>query len=671
MTQKGDQADTGNFRHPQPHQAEPSLFCNTSAFLSHLGHPHQLEMATNRYVYTRLSGPRQIRLLKLHPASNSDEPELSVDLVHTSVDFAPHFNALSYAWGDPLPRHEILCSGSTAEIGPSLYGALRHLRDRNTGGQDNWLWADALCINQYDNAEREAQVRIMGDIYAAADFTVIWLGEDEHITGAFYWLERFSDAYDTLNISGPKDDKQEKTLAARLSADDHLEARAILRKAFGDKSSQIRAFQDIWSMLRHPWFTRKWVIQESVKSQSHGLVFLVGDVWMTWWKLSRWLIFLEWSYYSYDHFIASYSWRLEDGESQGINHWVIMWRARILTSSGLEEAPLLHLLAHTIMFKCTKPHDHIIALLGIASDSSVYEDLIDYNSSAEDLYRRITCACLGNSRDLRIVWSFYPTIPMDRRLSSSWIPNIHELTSDFMGSSFTHSPERLANASGSTQIEATISGNILRIRGRVIDSIEQLGTNMSDLAELAPDHARRSGEKHKWVLGRVNCWLEECLIIAGSAGVDELGLRDAILIENFLDDMLPGSGAIAKKGFFTFPQYLKAYIAAEDEAAYLEILHNTSWEVRNSTHAIGLYLDRMFYRRFGRTRDGKIGWMPLVAEEGDRICVFDGMEFPYAIRQKEGPGGKYMLVGECYISSLMNGEAMEMPDVESVIINLE
>lgn len=30
-----------------------------------------------------------------------------------------------------------------------------------------------------------------------------------------------------------------------------------------------------------------------------------------------------------------------------------------------------------------------------------------------------------------------------------------------------------------------------------------------------------------------------------------------------------------------------------------------------------------------------------------------------------------MLVGECYISGLMNGEAMEMPGVESVTITLE
>lgn len=79
----------------------------------------------------------------------------------------------------------------------------------------------------------------------------------------------------------------------------------------------------------------------------------------------------------------------------------------------------------------------------------------------------------------------------------------------------------------------------------------------------------------------------------------------------------------------------------------------------------------MFYGRFGRTRDGKIGWMPLVAQEGDQICVFDGMGFPYVIRRKEGAGEKYMLVGECYISKLMDGEALDMPGVESAIINLE
>lgn len=649
------------------------FFANFSHSLT-LGRLHQLEMASERYVYTQLSEPRQIRLLKLHPPSSPDDPELSVELVSTLLHDAPPFVALSYAWGDPLPRCEIRCSGRAVEIGPSLYGALRHLSDRNTGGKENWLWADALCINQDDNAEREAQVRIMSDIYAAATFTVIWLGsDDEHIRKAFYWLERFSDVFDTLNVPKSVDAAAEQALTARMSADDHLEARTVLWKAFGDSSSQTRAFRDIWTMLRHPWFTRKWVIQESVKSQTHGLLFLVGDVWMTWWKLGRWLMFLEWGYFSQLQFIGAYSWELENGEYEGNSHWVVLRRAHILISSSMKEARLFHLLAHTIMFKCTKPHDHIIALLGISSDSSAYKNLIDYDASAEDLYRRAICVCLSDSRELRIAWSFHATVPISRRLWGSWIPNIQELASGSIASSFSHEPERLSNASGGTQIQATATGNTLRIRGRVIDSIQRLGTDMSDVGEFAPVHAqaRGSAEKRKWVLGRVDSWYDECQTIAESAGIDKPGLKDAVLIENFLEHLIPGSGAIASKGFFTCQQYLKTVLAAEDEAAYLEVLHNTTSEVREIIHVVESYLSRLFYRRFGCTRDRRIGWMPLVAEKGDRICVFDGMEYPYAIRPKEGAGGKYMLVGECYISGLMNGEAMKMSGVESEIITLE
>lgn len=631
-------------------------------------------MASERYVYTRLSEPRQIRLLKLHPPSSPDDPELSVDLVSTLLDEAPPFVALSYAWENPLPRCEIGCSGRAIEIGPSLYSALRHLSDRNTGGQENWVWADALCINQDDNAERKARVRIMGEIYAAATFTVIWLGsDDEHIRKAFHWLERFSDVFDTLNVPESVDATAEQALTARMSADDHVEARAVLRKAFGDTSSQTTAFREIWTMLRHPWFTRKWVIQESVKSQTHGLLFLVGDVWMTWWKLGRWLMFLEWGYFAHLQFVGAYSWELEDGEYEGNSHWVVLRRAHILISTSMKEARLFHLLAHTIMFKCTKPHDHIIALLGITSDSSAYKDLIDYNASAEDLYRRAICVCLSDSRELRIAWSFHATIPIDKRLSSSWIPNIQGLASGSIASSFSHDLERLSNASGGTQLEATATGNTLRIRGRVIDSNQRLGTDMSDVAEFAPIHAdaRDSPESRKWVLGRVGSWYEESQTIAESAGIDKPGLRDAILIENFLEHWIPGSGGIASEGFFTFQQYLKTALAAEDEAAYLETLHNTPSEVREIIYVVESYLGRLFYRRIGCTQDRRIGWMPLVAEEGDQICVFDGMEYPYAIHPKEGSGGKYMLVGECYISGLMNGEAMEMPGVESGIITLE
>jgi hypothetical protein len=40
------------------------------------------------------------------------------------------------------------------------------------------IWIDALCINQVDIPERNAQVLLMGDIYNKAQRVVAWLGEE-------------------------------------------------------------------------------------------------------------------------------------------------------------------------------------------------------------------------------------------------------------------------------------------------------------------------------------------------------------------------------------------------------------------------------------------------------------------------------------------------------------
>ncbi|KAK2057545.1 hypothetical protein LY76DRAFT_657086, partial [Colletotrichum caudatum] len=54
--------------------------------------------------------------------------------------------------------------------------------------RDILLWADALCINQKDVPGRNQQVRMMGDIYAAARSAVIWLGEEPGEVEMSFWL---------------------------------------------------------------------------------------------------------------------------------------------------------------------------------------------------------------------------------------------------------------------------------------------------------------------------------------------------------------------------------------------------------------------------------------------------------------------------------------------------
>ena len=88
------------------------------------------------------------------------------------------YYALSYAWGDPQPVHNIRCNGHKMTIARNLYSLLNRLRLKN---EEMMLWVDAICINQSDDIaalqERGQQVAMMHVVYASAIAVVIDLGE--------------------------------------------------------------------------------------------------------------------------------------------------------------------------------------------------------------------------------------------------------------------------------------------------------------------------------------------------------------------------------------------------------------------------------------------------------------------------------------------------------------
>ena len=51
-----------------------------------------------------------------------------------------------------------------------------------------YLWTDAICINQLDDAEKANQVALMGEIYARAGCVFVWVGQDD---GTFDDVARF------------------------------------------------------------------------------------------------------------------------------------------------------------------------------------------------------------------------------------------------------------------------------------------------------------------------------------------------------------------------------------------------------------------------------------------------------------------------------------------------
>jgi hypothetical protein len=58
-------------------------------------------------------------------------------------------------------------------ITENLFQLLYRFRRKD---RDRVLWADTICINQADIAERGSQVTMMRDIYKSAWRTLVWLG---------------------------------------------------------------------------------------------------------------------------------------------------------------------------------------------------------------------------------------------------------------------------------------------------------------------------------------------------------------------------------------------------------------------------------------------------------------------------------------------------------------
>ncbi|KAK2026715.1 hypothetical protein LX32DRAFT_641630 [Colletotrichum zoysiae] len=609
-----------------------------------------------KYRYSPLTLDREIRLLKLHAGEGLKE--LSGELVNFPLDRTPPFAAISYAWGAPQPRKAILCSGLKMETGPSLHSVLLHLRQP---AHDILLWADALCINQKDVLERNQQVRMMGDIYAAARSTVIWLGEEsDEVRMAFGWLRRFADgAWDSISDPGS---------ITRNQAEDMLQA------AFG--RHLITAFRHIWALLGRPWFARKWVIQELVKSQRPLLV--VGRMApLPWSILACWLNFVESCPKVKEIFLVFCPTPVETG-SKVLGPTLL--RASLLMRIAVqEEQLLLFLIARTMEFRCADPRDHIFAMVGIASDADRF-DLIDYGSPMEKVYQQLAYACVSDSMSLKLLWSLLYCAPLNCRVHS-WLPNIDSVLEDRNGgvlaSQFTVQQYRDYNASGDTVLQAHLAdgGDVLKVRGRIVDRVRLLGSDNRSLGDARIVENTFNGNDEfirnnlqTMARGRWQ-WIEECLEIVKSSRTPnvEEAFQDALLGNFPFEQEAPHRIAVVKSECATQMRHFKLMACDKGNASWLSAAR-ASMSLESSYLLQSIMLERQ-HRRFGSTENGRLGWLPPIAEEGDFICVFDGMELPYTIRPASD--GRHLLVGECIITGLMEGEAVGSSGAASDFILLQ
>jgi len=592
--------------------------------------------AQSDYRYSPLRGT-EIRLIALKPYDET------IGTVECSLRQAPlgsvPFDTLSYVWGDRTDTVPILLDGNPFPITKNLARCLRVLAQRRAwpgtheASHRDHLWADAICINQGDIDERNAQILRMRDIYATASVVLAWVGEVADSTHlAFDWLVEASAA-----SGGAVFAEAESPRAGHINE-------MIRRLMDPANSSTLDGVNDFFT--RH-WWRRAWVVQEAV--QARKLYLICSELVLPYAHFSgAWKAF-------YQAFTASAETHMVDAETR-----VADWPATIFNVKVAAESRgllLAELLRFTRRAEALDPRDRIYALLGISADFASGDIKPDYRLSPKQVYIMTVKAHIAKHGSLDILEGC-ELQDLPPRGWPSWVPQwnvVEERPTEFSWSpGFIHN-KGLYDASGGRKL-ADGQWNIddtagkLHISGVLVDTITQL----SDMAVLCSK--AYENEKPEEILKR---WMDLIPQLDGRYVLTGETMKQAFKRTLVIDRRL-GIGGEAKKftrGFgLTLPWERPGTGQDLDETL----------EFHDGITGFMMTAD---LRRLALTSRGMIGLVPGAACLGDEIVVLLGGQFPYVVRpmaeetDRNSPGSPNRrtacrLVGEAYIHGIMDGEMM-------------
>ncbi|KAI1398800.1 HET-domain-containing protein [Hypoxylon fuscum] len=580
----------------------------------------------------------QFRVLTLLPGSG--EQLLECVLEHGDIDKSPSYEAISYVWGNPREKVEIVCNGKTLTITAGLGEVLRHFRSPL---ERRSLWADAICINQDDNDERGRQVRRMKDIYSKANRVLIWLGEerDESDKG----IEVASDIAHACHQYTSKGGSLET-----VTFNDELAQKFFGKFRDPSEFPRLSAFAKIIGRL---WFTRVWVVQELALA-TEATVFC-GNSSISWTDLMAAIT-------AQDHLNL---W-LSDHERNA--YVFILERARREWNAGNRHSLLSVLFRYRIL-DSTDPRDKIFGLSAlIKNEFSDIEALRpNYNVDTTELYTAVAEEILKRSSHLNLL-----SVP--RRLSGTGPGDLPSWAPDWTNTRLT-APLGLANYSEINELAFATSGSskpqvefsnggiptCLGVHGHFIDRIAAVST------VLRLEHLPQTNY-HGIRIPKCAFVLDDWSRVAGPRKSEPYitgePIRDAFvqtLVTESTDenietlrrqlDILERNATIAR-WLASLPSFLPNWLV--DKLVYLAhalVFYNQTDQM---TLDFRIHLSSLADRRVFRTDKGYIGLGSALAEVGDEIAVVKGAKVPLILRAMKS---KWALQGDCFLKGIMQGEA--------------
>ncbi|KAF4339634.1 heterokaryon incompatibility (het-6OR allele) [Fusarium beomiforme] len=649
-----------------------------------------LQIASNAAHYSEvLNVERQdIRLLHVEPGTFDDPIRCHFQLASLK-EVEPKgidFHALSYCWGDPTEREEILLSsnkdfenekeGVPFSIGKSAAQALRRLRQEK---ETLIIWIDAVCINQDDLEERAQQVTLMSQIYSLASTVHIWLGEDNHGVEACLKLIRdicnsntglcpggekcscIGTAHSTPldEIRAHEQSKRDEGHAISFKGmwevfDLHLKTwtREIIDLAGWYNNTQLSFLMS--TLYENPWFTRVWVIQEALSAR-RPYVHCSGEQvpWEEVVQVSNWLE--NPGYSSQSPHIASQQismaaiWKTLKPKGRTTE----VPSTPIEAQDTNELSSILEVFLSGLDLKATDPRDKLFALLTFANethDTTQLDDLIrpNYDKSKERVFADFTRWWIREHNSVAIL-SFIHCQP-----SRTWVKILGPEAKNLAMNRPTWSVDsngsaRRAQANLNARFKFKAAGDtkpdlellktddplILRLSGLHITEIKSI--SHAPIEYMYPYHG--SAEEKS----------ELCQVF--DKIFDPCALSPFWSNKHSIDDFWTESIENCNMKYLDHMRSHWNYVTREP----LKVLRPTGNKELEyyKTNKLPTCMDPCFFV----TTSGLFGLCPWRSKEGDVIVLLDGGNVPYLLRPVEGQ--KYELVGECFVQGIMHGEMLE------------
>ena len=578
--------------------------------------------------YESLAGRKDMfRLLLLY--LDEDHEPLRCMLRPKPLDDPPHYYAISYVWGDPSKTETItVLDDYVCEITASLASALRDVRtntrvctkrnwpDRE-GVSGMWIWCDGICIDQTNLAEKADQVMLMGSIYRRADQVFIHTGAEipgaQDLPGfverAFKWGSR---EWKT---------KWSSTTSNNTSLEDaELDE---LPPAEDPRWLHLKSF------LYRPWPRRSWITQEAVLAKRsptllygpYEILFKAPHILFNF--SARGILPMSLYTYHSDE---------DDRHTAMIGSLMALSRTRVRREDKTLDVTLNELLYHCYDSACSDPRDKIYSLANLASDWNLLNIEIDYSIPVERLYKAVATKILKTSNSALIL----ALVGAKQLILPSWVPDFSEtrrggfLTKVTGRTRDTGSYVYSAGGDEPGIIHVDEEEGILKLRAALLDRIsfvsEMIDVQEKELLQKLKNCGEVYNQRYPrqvYLNGQSVEHATGLTWIAGRASTSERMKMDAFL-EGF-NHWCNSNGD-------------------RDES-----------KLNDAARLSGALKDAADCRRWAMTRSGYMGLVPGTAQLEDNVYVVAGAQTPFIIRQS---GLDNLLVGECYIHGIMDGEAL-------------